>query len=190
MITYQNYIDEIVLGKVSKTLGTSFPNIIHGAIGLATEAGELSEAFETGDVVNIKEELGDALWYITLIFSETGMALCVYRERVQTHVRGMRIISQFVPYEAMYVRRASELLDTVKRGMFYGKGLDIDKLYDQLCKCHALVAAIARDVCECAMDEIMQLNADKLRKRYEKHFTATEANSRDLDAERKALENG
>ena len=190
MITYEEYVNEIVLGKVSKTLDTSYPNIIHGAIGLATEAGELSEAFASGDIVNIKEELGDALWYITLIFSEMQINARVYRDRVQTYVHGMQVLSRNITYEAMYIRRTSELLDIVKKGMFYGKGLCEGVLYGKLCKCHALVTAIARDVCKCSMDEIMQLNADKLRKRYEKHFTAAEAHNRDLDVERQALENG
>lgn len=51
-------------------------NIVHAIYGLCTEAGEISEAFlkatETGkfDEVNLKEEAGDLLWYLAMLFRE------------------------------------------------------------------------------------------------------------------------
>lgn len=55
------------------------PNIIHGIIGIATEAGELVEALDSGlfaaalfeapeiDMVNVCEEIGDVLWYQAIL---------------------------------------------------------------------------------------------------------------------------
>lgn len=51
-------------------------NIVHAIYGLCTEAGEISEAFlkaaENGnfDEVNLKEEAGDLLWYLAMLFRE------------------------------------------------------------------------------------------------------------------------
>ncbi len=51
-------------------------NIVHAIYGLCTEAGEISEAFlkaaSTGefDKVNLKEEAGDLLWYLAMLFRE------------------------------------------------------------------------------------------------------------------------
>ncbi|MBT5185333.1 MAG: nucleoside triphosphate pyrophosphohydrolase family protein [Kordiimonadaceae bacterium] len=51
-------------------------NIVHAIYGLCTEAGEISEAFlkaaQTGqfDEVNLKEEAGDLLWYLAMLFRE------------------------------------------------------------------------------------------------------------------------
>jgi NTP pyrophosphatase (non-canonical NTP hydrolase) len=51
-------------------------NIVHAIYGLCTEAGEISEAFlkaaESGtfDEVNLKEEAGDLLWYLAMLFRE------------------------------------------------------------------------------------------------------------------------
>ena len=51
-------------------------NIVHAIYGLCTEAGEISEALikaaETGsfDEVNLKEEAGDLLWYLAMLFRE------------------------------------------------------------------------------------------------------------------------
>ncbi|MDA9619395.1 hypothetical protein N9T04_00785 [Alphaproteobacteria bacterium] len=51
-------------------------NIVHAIFGLCTEAGEISEALlkagELGsfDEVNLKEEAGDLLWYLAMLFRE------------------------------------------------------------------------------------------------------------------------
>lgn len=54
--------------------------ILHGAIGIATEAGELLEAViecmvegAPLDRVNVKEELGDLFWYIAVICDAMGL---------------------------------------------------------------------------------------------------------------------
>ena len=51
-------------------------NIVHAIYGLCTEAGEISEALlkaaKVGefDEVNLKEEAGDLLWYLAMLFRE------------------------------------------------------------------------------------------------------------------------
>lgn len=56
--------------------------ILHAAIGLCTESGELLEAMykskwngEEFDVVNCKEEIGDIFWYMTILFRELKLDL-------------------------------------------------------------------------------------------------------------------
>lgn len=52
--------------------------LLHGIIGIATEAGEMLEAllkaFHEGalDVVNLDEEIGDQFWYQAMLLRETG----------------------------------------------------------------------------------------------------------------------
>lgn len=63
-------------GRVFPNLTTFSDNkirLLHAAMGLATESGELLDAFKKHifygselDVVNVKEELGDMLWYIAI----------------------------------------------------------------------------------------------------------------------------
>lgn len=51
-------------------------NVIHGVLGVATEAGELLEALRDGyngngfDFTNVKEETGDLFWYFAILASE------------------------------------------------------------------------------------------------------------------------
>lgn len=53
--------------------------LIHGAMGIAGESGELVDAIKKHvfygkplDVENVKEELGDILWYMSILMDEVG----------------------------------------------------------------------------------------------------------------------
>lgn len=58
------------------------PDIVHGIIGVATEAGELLQALalsifddEDFDFVNLKEEVGDVMWYQAILAVRAGFTL-------------------------------------------------------------------------------------------------------------------
>lgn len=60
--------------EVPVYLGNIDLDILHGVLGIATEAGELLEAValsifddEAFDMVNLKEELGDVFWYAAIL---------------------------------------------------------------------------------------------------------------------------
>lgn len=62
---------------------------LHAAIGISTEAGELLDAFKkaifyrkTLDVTNVKEETGDILWYLALLFDSMGTSFEAEAARV------------------------------------------------------------------------------------------------------------
>lgn len=61
---------------------TNLDRLLHGSIGLATEAGELQDAVKRDliygqplDRVNVIEECGDVLWYLVLILTAVGSTL-------------------------------------------------------------------------------------------------------------------
>jgi phosphoribosyl-ATP pyrophosphohydrolase len=96
-------------------------DVLHGIIGIATEASELLEAFlnsdrtgEDFDTVNLVEEVSDVMWYQAIILARAGVSF----------------------------------------------------------------------------EHAMQVNIDKLRKRFPDGFTEAKANNRDLELERRALEQG
>lgn len=69
-------------------------NIIHGVIGVATEAGELLEAlvesfegFGPIDKVNIKEEVGDLFWYLAILADACGFT---FDEAQRTNIAKLR----------------------------------------------------------------------------------------------------
>lgn len=110
---YHPQVDNTLL---SKDFDLKTTRLFHAVLGLATEAGELTDALKKNpiDYVNIKEEFGDQSWYNNL-------------------------------------------------------GLD---------------------VCETTLEEVMKTNIDKLAKRYGDKFSDEKALNRNLDEERKILENG
>lgn len=77
-MTNEEYIDlsgktdcnyENILGRIFQ-MEEPDAMVLHGALGLATEAGEVLDALKKTlfygkpfDLVNMKEELGDILWY-------------------------------------------------------------------------------------------------------------------------------
>jgi NTP pyrophosphatase (non-canonical NTP hydrolase) len=66
------------------------PRVLHGAIGIATEAGEIFESLVSSashvvpaDETNLAEEIGDVLWYCALLADAIGTDLAaVMRQNV------------------------------------------------------------------------------------------------------------
>ena len=71
-----------------QNLGTV--RLIHAMIGLCTETGEFQDALKKHifygkeiDKVNLKEELGDLCWYISIALDELGLS---FEEIMQTNI--------------------------------------------------------------------------------------------------------
>lgn len=68
--------------RVVKGIHPSLCDIIHASLGVSSEAGELSGAIKKHliygqplDKLNIKEECGDILWYISLMLTSCGYTM-------------------------------------------------------------------------------------------------------------------
>lgn len=82
---------------------------------------------------------------------------------------------------------AGELLDAMKKHVFYGKPIDDVNLKEELGDLMWYMALICQFK-GWTFDEIQKLNIEKLKKRYPDKFTSEHAEKRDLIAERKVLE--
>jgi NTP pyrophosphatase (non-canonical NTP hydrolase) len=82
---------------------------------------------------------------------------------------------------------AGELLDSLKKAIFYGKELDVVNFKEELGDILWYIA-IAYHELGGSFEEGMEVNIAKLRARYGDKFTAARALKRDLDVERKILE--
>lgn len=75
-----------ISSPVPEDLPRSHKDLTHGMIGLITESAELAENLiatlngDQLDKVNIKEELGDILWYVSLAASACGFTLDEVKE--------------------------------------------------------------------------------------------------------------
>lgn len=87
------------------------------------------------------------------------------------------------------VTEAGEFLDALKKVLFYGKPLDKVNLIEELgdMMWYVAVACVELGV---SLEDVMQINIDKLKARFPERFTTVAANNRNLDKERDVLEKG
>ena len=83
---------------------------------------------------------------------------------------------------------AGELLDALKKHIFYGKKLDYVNISEELGDILYYIS-ICMNVLGISFEEVMEKNIEKLKARYPEKFTEDKAINRDLDTERKILEN-
>jgi NTP pyrophosphatase (non-canonical NTP hydrolase) len=89
---------------------------------------------------------------------------------------------------------AGELLDMLKKHIFYGKDLDLVNLEEELGDADwyqsVAIHAARMKGHHTTWEQIWEKNIAKLKRRYQGKFSETKAENRDLDAERKILEGG
>jgi NTP pyrophosphatase (non-canonical NTP hydrolase) len=82
---------------------------------------------------------------------------------------------------------AGEFTDMLKKSFFYGKELDIVNLKEELGD-QLWYIALACETLDCTFEELFDTNIAKLRERFGGKFNEYDAEHRDLEAERKILE--
>lgn len=87
------------------------------------------------------------------------------------------------------VTESAELMDMLKRHLFYGTAIDYVNAKEELGD-NQWYVGLAIDILKTTMDDILTLNISKLRLRYPDKFDETAALNRDLSAERELLEIG
>lgn len=90
------------------------PRIDHAITGLVTEAAEMADAIKKAkfygkelDITNIKEESGDILWYLALLFDAIGTTFEIEQQRVINKLK-VRYPDKFTKEEAVNRDLASE----------------------------------------------------------------------------------
>jgi NTP pyrophosphatase (non-canonical NTP hydrolase) len=81
---------------------------------------------------------------------------------------------------------AGELLDQIKKHVFYGRELDIVNIIEELGDGLWYIGLILNQL-DVSFEEVMKRNIEKLRTRYPEKFTEDKAVNRDLDKEREVL---
>lgn len=82
---------------------------------------------------------------------------------------------------------SAELLDMLKKHIFYGKPLDLVNAKEEIGDSSWYMGLII-DVLQTTFDEVLTVNINKLKLRYPEKFTEFHAENRDLEAERNLLE--
>jgi NTP pyrophosphatase (non-canonical NTP hydrolase) len=87
---YNTNVYQTLASRTAKDMGTKDLNLIHAAMGLASDAGEFVDAIKKHtiygkplDYNNAVEELGDVLWFVALACDTLGISMgCVMRENI------------------------------------------------------------------------------------------------------------
>lgn len=170
-------------------------DLLHCASGMVTEAGELIDPFKRAmfykkelDVVNVIEEVGDGLWYIAIACRIFNLNLDLNQEnnqyyktnkikQIQTKEGLMEFMLGFNEYVnklAMKIVRVSDFVD-IKFNIEY---------FTDVIQEMNLIA----EMFNFNLDLAMEVNINKLKKRFPNKFTYEDAITRDLKAERELLE--
>lgn len=166
--------------------------LLHGGIGLSSELAELYTALykDELDTINLKEEFGDFGWYLGImvdelkldpedIFRPKEIALDEYdfSNKDQT----LKILVDSITVNV------GEIMDLLKKSIFYGKSLDQDQMKEKL---KSMVSEInsSLKLYDITLEQAMERNIEKLRARYGEKFTEAAALERNLLKEREILE--
>jgi hypothetical protein len=166
--------------------------LLHGAIGLATEAGELLDSIkksifyhEDYDFVNLREEIGDCMWYLAVLCDELGLDFYnmatdrTFQPPLKATCANDLIHSMFELYYDTSVL-AQAVVDS-----------DIGVDESTICQAVASIFYPLNDLVYLSGSRwniIADKNIRKLAKRFPKKFSKYKALNRDLDTERKELE--
>lgn len=166
--------------------GDPSKDFTHAALGIVTEISELRQAT---DKVNRIEELGDLLFYVHAL----KQVVSDYVDQSQTGQ--VNEPTKSVPHQAMPSNRVmvdtlcNELLDTAKRWVGYGKAPGHP--YAESGRAHMILSLADEDYLGAAdREKVALVNIKKLLERYKgMKFNAEHALNRNLNAERRVLEN-
>lgn len=158
-------------------------DILHSAMGLITEVGELVDSYKRNifynkelDLVNIKEELGDILWYMAIGFNAIG-------EKFPAVERA--VITQYSPSVTFILGKlvafSSQIGSSVLTSEYYEEtNAEDNKEYLQynLPQLLGFLNVLAGHI-GTSLPEIAYINIEKLAKRYPNGFSEFHALNRD-----------
>jgi hypothetical protein len=164
-------------------------NLSHGILGFKAETGELIHSMAPylngyqitpHMILHTKEELGDALYFLTLMSDSLKVRLPSFNKRIKSKDT---ILVLILSLDGI----ATEMLDIFKKTM-YGSALNETKLADLLPKAVQTLYALCWSLYALTPDALVAQNVAKLKARYpEGAFKRDRAISRDLKQEAKAM---
>lgn len=176
--------------------------LIHASAGITSEIAELLElqdkAFreEMGQVVldrvNLMEECGDILWYVGIACDALNCTDTVAAEKdykINKIKYDYDLANSVYSTAATLAMHAGVFADlAIKKFCFYGKPFNADPLIERLTSIHSLVQALLQES-GYTLEDARERNIAKLKARYGEKFSEAAALERNLDTERKILEN-
>ena len=170
--------------------------LLHAGLGLSSEMEELVDAVvDPGsrelDWVNISEEGGDLLWYVGIAVNAFGFD----HDEISSEESGVEKYVEKYSRDCALAAISGLTLgvgkynDILKKHLMYGREIDTALTKRTLTGICCAVSGLAI-VCGTTIEKLRETNIEKLKARYGDKFTEAAALNRDLETERKILENG
>lgn len=160
-ITTEAPITEDIITRAEQLIRTN-----HAICGLGTELVELCLS---ADETNIKEELGDLLWYLAILCDEWKLNFVASEFETCDPYRGLS-------------SEVGQLIDLYKRAVFYGQTFEPMLAQQAVSSILSHVASIAF-FNGFTVNDVQECNIAKLRRRYPNKFTQYDAVNRDVKNE-------
>ncbi len=170
--------------------------MLHGALGLASEIGELLEWRAKGSQNKHREleEIGDMLWYASILMDVFGWnwdRVWFHNTDITKNFMGrtepLRTVMTTIEIVNNLSFSISSICDVVKKSVMCGRdtiSADVRTHLEVLCYClGAYTRWHGSDI-----DTVMATNIAKLKNRYPYKYSDELSLNRDLDAEEKILE--
>lgn len=159
---------------------------LHGAIGVATELEEFAAA---KDIVNMSEELADMMWYVSILARRYELKLDYPSSLTPSYSMDVALDVKVTSFVYNMTLLSSKLLDIYKKHMFYGREIIDSLVIQNVLDMHSHIYAMCTYGLKLDFEAVLENNINKLKVRFPQCFDANLALNRNLEAERKELEN-
>jgi NTP pyrophosphatase (non-canonical NTP hydrolase) len=177
--------------QAERTLSSQFncdiddQKVLHSIIGMMTEIDELLENYDSKmDEINKIEEISDFIWYFSILSRMYSIDLPIHDKTIK-YISKDFINEKELVYSIL--KKCLKLLDMQKKKFFYNKHINIENFLEIVSDISHLLL-IYTNVNNIDLEKSMEININKLYKRYPDKFSSDKAINRDLETERKILE--
>jgi len=181
--------------RTAKIFPTLKENLIHAALGLGSEAGELALTVACAwmklpfDPKNLPEEMGDACWYSAYLSDVMGWKFedLILEPGLASEIASELAVAVLgrnpVALTMLASHYAGEVLTVVKAHAIYGKELDHEIMKRQL-SLYVTTLSLLSDLHGFSFEEVtLKHNVEKLQKRYPDKYSDADALARADKAE-------
>lgn len=205
------YLDEVIKTESNDfvKIGSNMSSqrnirLLHATMGVSTEITELFEMVNQKklDLTNLMEECGDVSWYLGIAIHElqldsdmlfnTALIMAENKFHKKNILWKLDIVRRKKITNSLHelVKQSGNALDLMKKSVFYSRDLDTNKMIVNLTHVLSDIIFILK-IGGFEIEKTFEVNINKLQKKRFKSgkFSSEEANNRNLDEERKALEN-
>ena len=143
-------------------------NLLHAALGLATEVLELQQSTTRE---NTEEELGDLLWYLN--YTASLLFITVEGMEQEFEAACMDKHANFLPQKEL-AAKIEGLVSNIKKSIIYQQMMLLEESFVATC----IALCYHCKACDFSLGQLITSNTAKLEKRYKKTFTTEESASR------------